>query len=378
MTLALATLTRGAYVMRSMPDAELRFTPRFAVSGPPRRIATAQIRNKRKEQPLMIKKIQNDEDEEYFEPIREFYLQDTKNSKTNADLLYTKFTSTTFWTTQVHLGGKSGSYMWKSEDNQFLLKTMKKDDVDGLKTILTDGKYLKRLNDGSLLPRILAVFKLHKKLKGSKKDTHAMVMNNWCNLGKMYDLKGAINNRDNGHKCMIFLQKFKLGKIKATKFKCIFDKITKDVNFLQDHKLLDYSLGIWVVPGHSDRQEQAPSVHVIHKGKKYTFYFGVVDIPQPWTGVKKAEARWKARSGSDRLEPSCTHYDRYAARMLCFLALMLPVSRSERNTLVTDFLTFDAESKMYYRCLQLLQNEQDPKKSKRCKPTRRRTRAKSQ
>merc|ERR1712096_418565 len=139
-----------------------------------------------------------------------------------------------------------------------------------------------------------------------------------------------------------------------------------DVEFLRQHEIIDYSVGVWVVSGIVVQQRpdmlRAPSIQVrARNGNTFTIYFGIIDTLQPFNGIKydslrhlvhhcgvvagvckhskTCEARWKATND----ESACKHPDRYAARILCFLAFLfpeIPGAAALRQT----FLNFDGKN----------------------------------
>merc|ERR1711959_471946 len=110
-----------------------------------------------------------------------------------------------------------------------------------------------------------------------------------------------------------------------------------DTGFLNNSKLIDYSLMVWVCDlpenfdedGSWDKIMDAPCAKVDTKAGAKLMYFGIVDILQPWTARKHSECFGK--TVFRKLEPSAQPPHRYALRMRAFLAIIFPGNRKRDN-----------------------------------------------
>ena len=94
--------------------------------------------------------------------------------------------------------GKSGSFFFFSHDKKYLIKTMKKGELDVMLRILPHYLEHHRRNPDSLLAKIFGVFTLK---KDGMKEVHLMLMENSiqvkskASLMAVCDLKGSTQNR---------------------------------------------------------------------------------------------------------------------------------------------------------------------------------------
>ena len=152
--------------------------------------------------------------------------------------------------------GKSGSFFFFSHDRKFMIKTMRNDEFETMLKILPDYIEHHRRYPDSLLAKIFGVFTVKK--EGMEK-VHLMLMENTMQFKDknkikfVYDLKGSTyGRRTKGtmttktvRKDLDFLndkkknpRELSLAKINRV----LIQTLRRDVNFLKEKNLIDYSL----------------------------------------------------------------------------------------------------------------------------------------
>jgi 1-phosphatidylinositol-4-phosphate 5-kinase len=93
--------------------------------------------------------------------------------------------------------GKSGSFMYYTEDSKIIVKSISRDEYRKLREILNDYVEYVRRNAGTFLMRIYGLYKM--KNKSSGREIYFMVIGNVFDkeveINERYDLKGATHNR---------------------------------------------------------------------------------------------------------------------------------------------------------------------------------------
>lgn len=271
------------------------------------------------------------------------------------------FTETT---KQKFSEGRSGAFMFYSKNEKYLVKTTTKSEMAALLRIipLYRQHLLKPENARSQLCRYLGAHRIT--MYGQ--DMHFVVMKNAMpteNLSEKYDLKGSWVNR-HGKKGRLsladrlkmersvplyqdndFYQKISLSKSAANELAA---QIRRDVLFMRDLNLMDYSLLIGVVKKKFDvvdggqAEGGGGTATAITNATNFTsvssslnsynsdgglravvvegpgcYYFGIIDILQEWNWKKKLERFYKMYiRGKDGDGLSCMEPIGYADRFL--------------------------------------------------------------
>ncbi|KAJ6227675.1 phosphatidylinositol 5-phosphate 4-kinase [Anaeramoeba flamelloides] len=165
-------------------------------------------------------------------------------------------------------GGDSGSNFYITQDKQYLLKCINKDDSKTLKKIIKP--YIKY--NASFQNSLFVDFYGHYKIKSKNNCKYFVVMRNVFNtnrkIHKIYDLKGCTFGRDKtlneNSETTIFDQVFKDNDFDeeinlSTEIKdLLLEQIHQDIKFLNDFSLMDYSflLGIHYLDNENQNQSK--------------------------------------------------------------------------------------------------------------------------
>lgn len=213
-------------------------------------------------------------------------------------------------------GGKSGAFFFFSPDQKYLLKSLKLAEVDVLKQLLAD-YHTHVLNfPQTLLPQFLGFYQLE-----FYEEKHVFVcMNNLFaggGISKRYDLKGSTLDRaatvDEKKKSSAVLKDLDIiaeGRQLALG-KWALHQLSVDAQFLAAHSLMDYSLLVGI------RQHRS----VLHP--EDSFCFGIIDILQDFTAIKRLEAEIKGRLLSSKGKPSCVDPVTYQTRFIDFMQTLI-------------------------------------------------------
>jgi 1-phosphatidylinositol-4-phosphate 5-kinase len=239
--------------------------------------------------------------------------------------------------------GKSGSFFYYSDDGQYLLKTMLRDEYLFFKASLKRYYYHLAGNPNTLVARFFGFHKLiiFKEIKSTK--IYFVVMANVFNAGyeidARYDLKGSTYGRttdeDEDHtvarKDVDFTnsgEKICLGPhLKAR----LLEQIAKDCDFFVGLNAIDYSL-LLGIHNLSSRTGSPPKrrssfssglADPEHGGMKASdgsciYFMGIIDVFTNYNTKKKIEHAWKSSfHGPDRI--SCIPPLPYAERFMQFI-----------------------------------------------------------
>ncbi|KAI8913415.1 hypothetical protein EDD86DRAFT_268912, partial [Gorgonomyces haynaldii] len=173
--------------------------------------------------------------------------------------------------------GKSGSFFYYSQDYRFIIKTIHRAEHDFLLTILKDYHEHVKSNPNTLLSRI---FGLHRVKQPGKSKIHFVVMGNVFpsnkDIHEVYDLKGSLIGRSIPEeeasknpravmKDLNWLDRSKKLHFGPEKRPLFITQMERDVKFLMDHEIMDYSLLIGIhdtVKGNNDHiRDQTLSVY---------------------------------------------------------------------------------------------------------------------
>ena len=235
--------------------------------------------------------------------------------------------------------GKSGSFFYYSDDGQYVLKTMSKEEYSFLRKLLPN--YYSHLvdNPDSLIPRFFGFHKImyHKGKELVKKHFIVMsnVFGNCYEVHLRYDLKGSTYGRETdpsedpsvARKDLDFNRsgmKIKLGHERSLKF---LDILKRDSEFFAENKIIDYSLllgihnlkGKGFVRNENVRWSETDGGGVVSEDGRELYLMGVIDILTHYTSRKKMEHLIKkSLHGSENI--SCIPPRPYADRFYNYIS----------------------------------------------------------
>ena len=227
--------------------------------------------------------------------------------------------------------GKSGSFFFHSSDGKYMLKTIKKKEFDVLLNTLPPYYGYIVNNSNTLLTRYYGLHQM--KCYKEKKliyNIYIIVINNVFDIENpeliknKYDLKGSTYKRITSKRSILkgaakkdlnlLREGTKISLDKKIKNKVLF-QISKDIDFLNEYKIIDYSLLVGVIKGDDDDlghkplfensimmsdkekgKEKEKKKNLIHSrtfieslNKKNHYYIGIIDTLTYFGGLKKTE-----------------------------------------------------------------------------------------
>jgi len=269
--------------------------------------------------------------------------------------------------------GKSGQFFFFSADRTVMLKTVTHAEWQFMNRILKD--YHHHMVDNietTLLCRFYALYKL----KLNKGVTRLVAMNNIfqcsphteapASMKEMYDLKGSFHHR-------LVTDKQKASGVKVLKdlnwknnqrkmriapqmHNVLSDSMRKDVDWLEEHHVMDYSmlLGISAYPEAEEAHRMSSATSTVSSASSYlsgvdpgrtsiwkhdmgglkaigedealedeNYYFGIIDILQEYNMKKKVEHAYKSRlmelKGKNPKDISAVNAKDYGERFVNFM-----------------------------------------------------------
>ena len=220
--------------------------------------------------------------------------------------------------------GKSGSFFFHSADGKYMLKTIKKKEFEVLMNILPQYYGYVVNNSNTLLTRYYGLHQM--KCYKDKKfiyDIYIIVFNNVFDIENpeliknKYDLKGSTYNRITSQRSILkgaakkdlnlIREGTKIYLDSKIKDKVLF-QISKDIDFLSQNKIIDYSLLVGIIKEDDDDIGHKPlfenslmekskvTKNLIHSrtfiessNKQTHYYIGIIDTLTHFGGLKKTE-----------------------------------------------------------------------------------------
>eukprot|EP00300_Choanocystis_sp_HF-7_P037506 c53674_g1_i1.p1 GENE.c53674_g1_i1~~c53674_g1_i1.p1 ORF type:complete len:424 (-),score=103.55 c53674_g1_i1:413-1645(-) len=258
---------------------------------------------------------------------------------------------------EIPTPGKSGALFYKTKDDRFLIKTISKQESKYFRDILAQYYNHVQMHVDTLLPRFFQLFRIQTK-RG--RFIRMVVMHNilpsHLYITERYDLKGSTfgrrtpqNDRTRTTVTLKDLDFVELGKkivVGPEKKRVLFEQLRVDCQFLQEAKLMDYSLlvGVKVVtPEMQAERERLQATAMMEEATSesprkhksiYAFdgalecfnelntptlaYFGVIDILQEYDMSKRMEHLYKG-ARYDPLTISAVSPAHYAQRFVDYL-----------------------------------------------------------
>jgi hypothetical protein len=145
--------------------------------------------------------------------------------------------------------GKSGSFLYSSNDSKYILKTISKSEKDIILSFLKPYFYFFEKNSNSFIVKILSLFRI---VDENLQDVHVIIMENVfpsiSSPHELYDLKGSTIGRtykpSNENETIIYkdLDLKRKIKIKPGLNKKVIQQLMLDSVFLEEMGIIDYSL----------------------------------------------------------------------------------------------------------------------------------------
>ncbi|ORM40840.1 26S proteasome non-ATPase regulatory subunit 14 -like protein [Babesia sp. Xinjiang] len=236
--------------------------------------------------------------------------------------------------------GKSGALFYFTANGKLVLKTVTKKCAEFVQQWLPQYyEHLKKYPN-SLITRFVGLYSMSQCRKRGA-TTYFIVMNNVffssAAIHRRYDLKGSWIGRSlptperNDHTVALkdvdmvdFGEYIELGDERS---EALFEVLQRDVQFLADSMLMDYSLllGIHYKAFSGDRVDwnvetdnsQLSRIMGEHRDKLY--FVGLVDVLTQWDFRKKAESVWRRLQTFNNPGVSCVAPQQYATRLVDFI-----------------------------------------------------------
>lgn len=269
-------------------------------------------------------------------------------------------------------GGRSGSFIYFTPDNKFIMKMINESECNSLIHVLYKYYIYIQRYPKSFICRLYGLFAVQ--LPGLKK-VYFMLMENGIRANKKqkfltFDLKGSeidrfVKVKEQSEISKEVLKDVNLIKLlrshnplyegainlRDTERKSIFDIIANDANFFKRQKLMDYSLLFCIESNEDDsnpfekEKEQTNTVYSNSKNKviedenyrrrvfysqdrRFRYHFCIIDFLQEYTFGKKVEHIFKVlkfgKKNSNKI--SSIPPDDYAARFMIFMKEKLLVN----------------------------------------------------
>ncbi len=247
--------------------------------------------------------------------------------------------------------GKSGSFFFFSYDNQFIIKTINKGELDTLINNLMEN-YCENMkeNEQSLLAKLYGAYSI---IIGGVSKIHIVLMQNINPLGfnniyfkRYFDLKGSLQGRktqnirkaerEHAFKDLDFLNYQKMND-EIINFNIeivseVLDKLQSDLNMLVKSNIMDYSLLFYIyeIPPQSSENDYNKVFNLfaderykykIFKSQqnKYLYILGIIDYLQSYNAKKFLENKYLyILHGKNIKNISAVEPEFYAKRMYNF------------------------------------------------------------
>jgi len=240
-------------------------------------------------------------------------------------------------------GGKSNAFIYFTHDRRFILKTLQRSEVHFLTKHQADfNHHYKQRSDGfSYIAKILGMYKLSDHSGGAFLAIMENIIPGQVTVSALFDLKGSKKNRSSldgqtvthstdlsrkkVYKDLDFTQVMHQVVLPPAVFQSFHLQLTSDVAFLENLKVMDYSLLL----AFTESAERGEMRELESADRRWRMYAGIIDYLQLFNSRKKLEAlsyRLK-RPHADPLENSCVSHHLYAHRFLHFIASILPASQ---------------------------------------------------
>jgi hypothetical protein len=244
--------------------------------------------------------------------------------------------------TLVESPGNSGALFFFSQDrdNSFVIKTMEHHESVTFRTWIMKNYFVHMEKyQMSLLPRIYC----HCKFTYKGYEKYIFVMNNLFagygdKIEQTYDIKGSLVGRvatererqAKQFKDQDITEMQRVFNIGATLRPILLEQLEKDVEFLHNCNIMDYSLLVGVTTDHTMINYQKKQDHSVREGMSFVlqvenneaYSFGIIDIMQHWN-FKKIAAMLIKSAVNERADISTVPPEEYRERFLRFTSNLI-------------------------------------------------------
>jgi len=266
--------------------------------------------------------------------------------------------------------GKSGSFFYFSDDMRFMVKTISHEEFVFFRKILRGYHQHVISNPCTLLSRLLGLYKIKITKPSSVQRISFIVMNNlfYTNrtINRRYDLKGSLIGRVSTEQeredATIALKDQDLDiigdriSLDPETHAFVGAEIKKDVAFLAEHDIMDYSMLVGISelgPEEMEEPIEEKQGHPLerHLGGvrgldaatgqpgKYIYYIGIIDILIHYNARKAAETQLRGAMGHDKTKISAVPAGFYSERFLQFMLDHMDLVDPNRNP-ISNATTF--------------------------------------
>ncbi|EDO06697.1 Phosphatidylinositol-4-phosphate 5-Kinase family protein [Babesia bovis T2Bo] len=236
--------------------------------------------------------------------------------------------------------GRSGALFYFTDNGKLVLKTVTRTCAEFVLQWLPHYYQHLKENPNSLITRFAGLFSMTQ-YKGKPETTYFIIMNNVfyssAAIHRRYDLKGSWVGRSvpaqerKDHTVamkdldMLDLEEYiELGSERSSAF---FDVLQRDVAFLSDSMLMDYSLLLGIhyrsishdeVDWNKDPDHSQVSC-IMGKRRDKLYFVGIIDVLTKWDLRKRAESAWRKLQTMNNQGVSCVPPLQYGERLLAFI-----------------------------------------------------------
>jgi hypothetical protein len=221
-------------------------------------------------------------------------------------------------------GGRSGSFVYPTHDNRFVIKTITASEKLTLLNRLLPSYIAQAFSGDSALAKILGVFQVQ--CVGNYCTNIVLMENVSLPKSEIFDLKGSWYQRESESKVGLDINfNLEIGSLDldSEDAQRLFRRASKDSRMLASCNIMDYSLLVTVTT--EDLPTNLKSQHIYRSSKKgQSYLIAVIDILQEYNFSKKVETFWKHKVKKIPLESlSSVEPKHYSARFIEFLSKVL-------------------------------------------------------
>jgi hypothetical protein len=221
-------------------------------------------------------------------------------------------------------GGRSGSFVYTTHDNRFVIKTISASEKLTLLNRLLPSYIAQVFSGDSALAKILGVFQVQ--CVGNYCTNIVLMENVSLPKSEIFDLKGSSFHRESESKVGLDINfSLEIGSLEldSEDAQRLLRRVFQDSRMLASCNIMDYSLLVTVTYG--ELPPNLKSQHIYRSSKKgQSYLIAVIDILQEYNFSKKVETFWKHKVKRVPLESlSSVEPKHYSARFIEFLSKIL-------------------------------------------------------
>ena len=240
-----------------------------------------------------------------------------------------------------------GEFFFYSYDNEFILKSLSEEDLSViLNNVWGFYEHFKK-NPYSIINKIYSIYRIKRSTSEYSSDIVLMLIKNIarvpnCYINVGFDLKGSTFNRESkinsklSYKDLDFIKKEKKIFIGKETAKTLYDIIKRDVNFLKNLKIMDYSLLVYKIDHYNflkdlNSEEEKKEKIILFAKEKFKiipsikeegifYHIAIIDYMQIYSFRKSLEKVSKKFFNLNiNLDTSSQDPNKYAERFLLFM-----------------------------------------------------------